>query len=659
MKVSVSEKNVLITENAVINQGEYCVNECEFMLPNSFDGLQVTAVFNGIPVPVSETRKCLIPSLKKGNAVLGVYAYEKNGEEMKLVYSPKPTMFYVGAGSFSDSFTEEAPPEISRYEEYCNMLLEKTDDAVKSFCKMESFPDFSDKVSRDSTNNEFPDSKAVYDYGQNIKAEIDAEFKQSLEEATKQIKTTVKENYTKDIFTALGESANALKGYSEGSIVRVEDISPVIHNLKVKISSDSVADLSTVTVSRYGKNLIPYPYKEATKTMAGITYTDNGDASVTLSGTSESQTNFFFTPYNFCLTQGVTYTFSVKGDFVFDGSATAYIYSATEGQVAFIPLNSTKNVSFTPEKNYSAAAVYIVIPAGRTVSGTLIPQIEIGEKATSYEGYRGSTAVKADSGGLVEGIESLYPTVSLISDTPGVNISIEYNSDTEKIIQNVKDDSCNSLVGTYSGELVEITDASPLLHNVQLNLTSDTIKDFTGVTVNRCGKNLLCQQSLIKGFLLDAQGNVSQASSYTPYYRVYRKVLPAGKYTISIADSGLCIARIVVGGEYKAINSIAVPKYTFTNTVTGEVMVCFRKGEANSAFNGDEKIQLECGNLATAYEEYNCKGYKALADGTVDGVTSVSPNMVIFADKNGVIVNVQYNKDINKAFEELKTALLT
>ncbi len=657
MRVKVDEKNVFIIENAVVNEGEYCVNECEFILPDSFNGLQVTAIFNGIPVPVSESRKCLIPSLKKGNAVLGVYAYEKNGEEMKLVYSPKPTMFYVGAGSFADSFNEEEPPEISRYEEYCNMLLEKTDDAVKAFCKMESFPDFSDKVSSESTNKEFSDSKAVYDYGQDIKAEMDSEFKQSIKDETEQVKVTLKESYTKDIAAAVGESANAVKGYSEGSAVRVEDSSPALHKLKVKVTSDTVSDLSTVTVSRYGKNLIPYPYKETTKTMSGITYTDNGDGSVALNGTSESQSNFFFTNHSLCLTEGVTYTFSVKGDFIFDGSATAYIYSATEGQVAFIPLNSTKSVSFTPVKNYTAAAAYIVIPAGRTVSGTLIPQIEVGGNATSYEAYKGISSVKADSDGLVEGVESLYPTISLVSDNPDVSISLEYNCDTEKIIQNVKDNSCNALVGECSGEMVEIKDASPLLHNVQLKLTSDTVKDFSSVTVSRCGKNLLCKESLAKGFLLDAQGNLSQAASYTPYYRVYRKVLPAGNYTISVADSGLCVARVVVGGEYKIINSIAIPKYTFTNTVTGEVMLCFRKGEDNSAFNGEEIIQLETGNSATAYEEYNCREYKPLADGTVRGVISVSPEMRIFTDKSGVVADVQYNRDINKAFEELKTAL--
>lgn len=44
----------------------------------------------------------------------------------------------------------------------------------------------------------------------------------------------------------------------------------------------------------YGaKNLIPYPYYDTTKTVNGITFTDNGDGTVTVNGTATAQTNFF------------------------------------------------------------------------------------------------------------------------------------------------------------------------------------------------------------------------------------------------------------------------------------------------------------------------------------------------------------------------------
>ena len=116
MKVDVTKERVAITECHVVTEGEYCVNECEFQLPECFDGLTVTAVFNDIPVPLLEN-KCFIPSLKKGGAVLVVYAYRKKGDALELVYSPKPTAFYVDEGSYTGANGIEETPEISRYEE--------------------------------------------------------------------------------------------------------------------------------------------------------------------------------------------------------------------------------------------------------------------------------------------------------------------------------------------------------------------------------------------------------------------------------------------------------------------------------------------------------------------------------------------------------------
>ena len=121
MKVKVTEKQVMITELTEVYEGEVGINRCDFTLPKSFNGLSVTAIFNGIPVPLADG-KCIIPALPAGNCIIGVYAYRKNGEEMELMYSPKTTMFYVGIGSFCKEINEEILPEVFDYETYCQML---------------------------------------------------------------------------------------------------------------------------------------------------------------------------------------------------------------------------------------------------------------------------------------------------------------------------------------------------------------------------------------------------------------------------------------------------------------------------------------------------------------------------------------------------------
>lgn len=55
-------------------------------------------------------------------------------------------------------------------------------------------------------------------------------------------------------------------------------------------------------------------------------------------------------------------------------------------------------------------------------------------------------------------------------------------------------------------------------------------------------------------------------------------------------------------------------------------------------------IQVELGSTATAYEPYNGQTLAPDADGTVEGMTSVSPYMNIFSDTEGVNIEATYNK---------------
>ena len=51
--------------------------------------------------------------------------------------------------------------------------------------------------------------------------------------------------------------------------------------------------------------------------------------------------------------------------------------------------------------------------------------------------------------------------------------------------------------------------------------------------------------------------------------------------------------------------------------------------------------------------------YTPNADGTVNGVTSLYPNTTLMTDTEGVIIDCEYNRDINKAFAALEAAIAT
>jgi hypothetical protein len=63
-------------------------------------------------------------------------------------------------------------------------------------------------------------------------------------------------------------------------------------------------------------------------------------------------------------------------------------------------------------------------------------QIEAGTIQTEYEPYQEPITYPVNEDGTVEGVTSIYPTTTLLSDTAGVLIEAEYNADTKKYIDN-------------------------------------------------------------------------------------------------------------------------------------------------------------------------------------------------------------------------------
>jgi hypothetical protein len=72
-----------------------------------------------------------------------------------------------------------------------------------------------------------------------------------------------------------------------------------------------------------------------------------------------------------------------------------------------------------------------------------------------------------------------------------------------------------------------------------------------------------------------------------------------------------------------------------------------------------DTFQIEEGANATEYEPYEPTTYPISADGTVEGIQSLHPTTTLIADTEGIVLDVEYNRDINKAFAELQNALIS
>jgi len=252
-----------------------------------------------------------------------------------------------------------------------------------------------------------------------------------------------------------------------------------------------------------------------------------------------------------------------------------------------------------------------------------------------------------------------------------VNIAEKYALLTTEKIPKVYDAGKNAVIndlkeaqkGTASGEVVKITDISTAQHNLSVQLSGDTVTDFSTVTLKAQGKNLFNNDiSLLKKVVYrDANDAEYTRIGYEPL------ALPAGTYTFTLIDVDVFTKYIygyIVGENNKIIRSCHL--LNNTNNQTPKT-ITIGEGERVLIINGHAglqmadrtkefdavKIQLEAGESATSYEEYKepvC--YTPNADGTVEGVKSIYPVITLTTDTSGVLIDAEYKKDINKSFDD-------
>lgn len=220
--------------------------------------------------------------------------------------------------------------------------------------------------------------------------------------------------------------ANAVKGSASGVCVR-GDVSPIEHRLNVKLTSDTITDFSDVVVTRYGKNL----FNKVKDGIAERTY---------ISGTTTA-TRY---GYEIILPVG-SYTltvFPLENPPSSTGNQLAYrVVDSDNKEVAgshFISggKNNTP-VTFEIKQGYKLLIVKLSSNQNVNLAWESFQkyniQLESGESETEYEEYV-ATTYTANADGTVDGVTSVYPTTTLLTDNSDITINMEYNKDINKVI---------------------------------------------------------------------------------------------------------------------------------------------------------------------------------------------------------------------------------
>lgn len=223
--------------------------------------------------------------------------------------------------------------------------------------------------------------------------------------------------------------------------------------------------------------------------------------------------------------------------------------------------------------------------------------------------------------------------------------------------------------GLAAGEYMQFT-------NVQIevgNVMTDYVEyiDTSTTTVTRCGKNQLKGREsnlTVSGVTFTVNGNGTITANGTCTGLI---LLPAGSlmlkagktYTLSGCPSGgssdtyRLDIRDLDGEMYGSPNVLDYGSgATFTATDDRKVD-CVLRVASGATISRIFYPMVRFADTDSLYEQYNGAEYIPASDGTVAGITSLSPNTTILTDTEGVIVECEYNRDTNKVINKIITAL--
>ena len=227
--------------------------------------------------------------------------------------------------------------------------------------------------------------------------------------------------------------------------------------------------------------------------------------------------------------------------------------------------------------------------------------------------------------------------------------------------------AANAFNGNASGELIQLTDISPIVHGIK-------VKCSPGVKVIGTGKNLIgfpyskrnaagqgVSSEMLQDGGLKVVGTNESTAIFTHFLEStdmsYEGHLPIkkGTYFLSGTKNGAEVRLSYYRNANSERLSVSAPAtITFgDNNGRYSIFIVVRQG-----VTADEVVypMLELGTEATEYEKNPRSVVVSDADGNAI-IPSVCPTTTIFTDVDGAVIEAEYNKDLNKVFGDIDEAL--
>lgn len=361
--------------------------------------------------------------------------------------------------------------------------------------------------------------------------------------------------------------ANAIKYQTSGKVIRVDDVSPVTHDVKTTVKN---------------KNLIPCPYDEADSEKDGVTFATLSDGSLSIVGTPTTNVVFRLTTRysdRLKVEKGKAYVLSLETTIPSNVPSYVYIQNWVNGKVVDTKiLHWTGSVTFVASKS-GTIELAILLPANHTYDDTVFVQLEEGENQTDYTPYVDPTTMSVTRCG-----KNVFALAGKTQTLNGITCTV--NADGTVVV----DGTAEKATFFGLGNFYPVVGAQYRLSGCPSGGEFDT-------------------------YILYIHNNTTGADIYD---------LGSGKaFTGSAGDQGVTLA--VYAGT-------TVSNLTFYPMVT----------------LGDEPED---------FEPYIGETFTPSSDGTVEGITAISPTMVMYTDTPDVTISIEYNKDLNVIFDEINALL--
>lgn len=234
-------------------------------------------------------------------------------------------------------------------------------------------------------------------------------------------------------------------------------------------------DPTTLTLKKYGKNLVPSLAEGETVTSNGVTFTGKANGGISVKGTPAGISRYALY-YGAPLVRSGYITLSLSGDY----SNIVPDFQLRDKDENIIKQIQTGTGATINLDNYEGVALWDIAikrqTDGEDVTGTVCVQLEKGIKATTYEKYT-ETEYTPEADGTVNGLTTISPTMTLLTEHEGITIECEYNKNINEDVGYIKEKlktAAESII-EYAKYVAELRTYVPLLGKKVLMLGDSII----------------------------------------------------------------------------------------------------------------------------------------------------------------------------------------